>query len=90
MKSYQFIVKGKVQGVYYRASIQKMASEAGFNGYVMNLNNGAVEAAVSVVDDKQLQLFLNILKAGSAYSHVENIETRQISNQFENGFVIYR
>ena len=42
--NYQCIISGKVQGVYYRSYIQEMASEAGFDGYVMNLSNGDVEA----------------------------------------------
>jgi acylphosphatase len=33
MITYQCIISGKVQGVYYRASIQEMASEAGFDTY---------------------------------------------------------
>jgi acylphosphatase len=44
MITYQCIVSGKVQGVCYRASIQEIASEAGFDGYVMNLPDGRVKA----------------------------------------------
>ncbi|MBF0264212.1 MAG: acylphosphatase [Gammaproteobacteria bacterium] len=90
MISYQCIISGRVQGVYYRASVHEMASEAGFNGYVMNLPGGNVEACVSVDDKNKLNEFISILKAGSPYSHVDKIETRTISNQFENGFFIYR
>ncbi len=87
--NYQCIISGKVQGVYYRSYIQEMASEAGFDGYVMNLSNGDVEACVTLKDDKALHYFLDILKAGSPYSSVDHIDTRQIDVKFNNGFVIY-
>ena len=37
MKSYRFIISGRVQGVWYRRSIQVGANMAGFSGYVRNL-----------------------------------------------------
>ncbi len=87
--TYQCIISGKVQGVYYRSYVQEMASEAGFDGYVMNLKNGDVEACVTVKDDKALQYFLDILKAGSPYSHVDHIDTRLIDIKLSDGFSIY-
>jgi len=37
------IVKGKVQGVYFRAFTQKQAAKLNVNGFVRNLPNGDVE-----------------------------------------------
>lgn len=37
------IVKGKVQGVYFRAYTQKQAVKHNLNGFVRNLPNGDVE-----------------------------------------------
>ncbi len=39
---YNIIVKGKVQGVYYRANAQVKANELKLSGYVRNLHNGDV------------------------------------------------
>ena len=86
--NYQCIVKGKVQGVFYRSHIQEMASDAGFNGYVRNLPNGDVEACVTINDEKELNNFLAILHQGSPYSRVDNIHTQQIDTVFNHGFVI--
>lgn len=61
MKSYKFISIGRVQGVYYRANIQKNASKAGFNGYVKNLNDGTVESCVTC-EESRFEEFKNILK----------------------------
>lgn len=87
--TYQCIISGKVQGVFYRSYVQEMASEAGFDGYVMNLSNGDVEACVTLKDEKALDNFLDILKAGSPYSCVDHIDTRLIDVEFSDGFVIY-
>jgi len=86
--SYLCIISGKVQGVGYRASIQKMAAKAGFHGYVKNLGNGDVEAGVTIFDENQLAQFLAILKQGSSYSVVDNINYKKIETLLCNGFNI--
>jgi acylphosphatase len=37
------VVKGRVQGVHYRASTQQRARQAGIVGYARNLPDGSVE-----------------------------------------------
>lgn len=40
--AYKITIKGKVQGVFYRASTREKAIEIGLNGWCMNLENGDV------------------------------------------------
>ena len=87
--NYQFIISGKVQGVFYRSSVQELAADAGFNGYVKNLPDGNVEACVTVNDKKKLAHFLEILKQGSSYSRVDNIDTHSINTTFNDNFTIH-
>ena len=77
MKSYRFIVTGKVQGVFYRKSIKEMASLGQIQGYVRNLTDGSVEV-VAYLWEEQLEDFLQILKNGSPMSKVENITYEEI------------
>jgi acylphosphatase len=72
MNVYLFIITGKVQGVFYRKSIQQMASFGQIQGYVKNLDDGSVEVVAFLYDD-QFEDFMNILKNGSPMSEVEDI-----------------
>ncbi|MEA3372612.1 MAG: acylphosphatase [Campylobacterota bacterium] len=87
MKSYKFIVTGKVQGVYYRQSVQIHAVQAGFSGYVKNLPDGSVEAAVTC-DEVQLTDFIAALREGSEISRVEDIKQYEIDELYEGMFEV--
>lgn len=47
MQTRHYIVSGKVQGVYFRASTQEFALQNNLTGWVRNLPNGNVEAMAS-------------------------------------------
>jgi len=87
MQSYKFIVSGKVQGVYYRKTINENAQKLNFSGYVKNLKNGNVEAAVTCKKE-DLDKFINILKQGSINSEVNDIKQLTIDEIFINKFEI--
>jgi acylphosphatase len=91
MQLYRFIVSGKVQGVSYRKSVSQNAMLAGYRGSVQNLSNGTVEVYAELLDD-EIEGFLELLKAGSPLSTVENIVYNEDSqNRLEyDGFVITR
>jgi len=40
------IIKGRVQGVGYRANVRRLANKLGLEGFVRNLRNGDVELLV--------------------------------------------
>ena len=46
MRCKKFIISGRVQGVYYRASLLQEAVKLGLCGYVMNQADGSVMAIV--------------------------------------------
>ena len=87
MKSYQFLVSGRVQGVYYRANVAKNAKKAGFHGYVMNLEDGRVKACVSC-DENEIEQFKAILQKGSPISKVKEIEQSLCEEQFTTIFEV--
>ena len=85
--SVKFIIRGRVQGVYYRVSVQALARQAGFNGYVKNLPTGEVEAYVNC-QSKNLEKFIGILKKGSKTSRVDEIRSITCQNLALKGFEI--
>ncbi len=72
MNVYLFIITGKVQGVFYRKSIQQMGAMGQIQGYVKNLSDGSVEVVAFLYDD-QFEDFMNILRNGSPRSEVKDI-----------------
>ena len=87
MKSYKFIVSGKVQGVYYRVSVKNNAFHSKYKGYVKNLPDGTVEACVSCLES-ELPKFIEILQTGSQSSNVTDIKQLQCDEIFTNAFEV--
>ena len=72
MEWYRFIVFGKVQGVYYRKSVSQALMKKQFKGYMLNLPDGTVEVVAEVFDD-DFDTFMQILKEGSPFSVVDEV-----------------
>ncbi len=77
MKRYRCIVKGKVQGVWYRKHVAQAAAAAGFRGYIRNLPDGTVSAVVDTPEES-FDEFKEILLKGSPLSKVESVECEEI------------
>lgn len=88
MTSYNIIVSGKVQGVYYRKTIQENAIKYGYEGFVKNLPNGNVEVGV-MLNESNYDKFIEILKKGSMYSNVTNLEIKKTNENFNNFVIKY-
>ena len=82
-------MSGRVQGVYYRANVAKNAKKAGFSGYVKNLEDGRVEAAVSC-ELSELEAFKSILQKGSPLSKVTSLEEHPCSEHFSGPFRVQK
>jgi acylphosphatase len=83
-----FIVKGRVQGVYFRAFTRSVAEELGVRGWVRNLPDGSVEAH-GAGDGETMQAFQDRLYVGPAAARVDEVEV--VSSEEElpaNGFEI--
>ena len=69
------IVKGFVQGVFFRSSTQREAKRMGVTGWVRNLPNGTVEI-VAEGDDETLKDFLLWVQKGPGSARVDRVDTR--------------
>jgi len=84
----RFIVRGRVQGVNFRATAAQQALRLGLRGRIWNREDGAVEAEAIGPDDA-LTRFEAWLHRGPSYAEVESVEAEAISGEpRHSGFAI--
>jgi acylphosphatase len=71
-QSVKIVVKGVVQGVFYRVFAQKQAEQFGIEGTAQNSDNGSVVIYASGFSEK-LDEFIDSLYQGSSKSTVQDV-----------------
>ena len=87
MIRYKINVKGKVQGVFYRASTQAKAKELGLSGWVKNHEDGSVLIEAEG-EDQKLQKLLEWCRQGPGAAVVNEVEYEEIEPHGITGFEI--
>jgi acylphosphatase len=82
-----FLVKGKVQGVFYRDSTRRKAKELGVVGWIRNVNDGNVEGVVCGELDKVNEL-CKWLWSGPPSAAVSDVQVEEISFELHEDFEI--
>ncbi|MBA6390695.1 acylphosphatase [Colwellia sp. BRX10-3] len=85
--SYMAHVKGKVQGVYFRASSQQVAIEYSLSGYARNLTDGDVEVLMCG-EEHNIEKMIKWLEQGPPEAEVENVDVKQVPWQEHHFFAI--
>ena len=65
-------IRGRVQGVGYRAWVEYQAMACGLEGWVRNRRDGSVEAVFSG-DDAKVAAMVDACRRGPPVGHVENV-----------------
>jgi acylphosphatase len=76
MKHLDITVKGKVQGVFYRASTKAVADQLGIKGLISNEANGDVFIEAEG-DQLSLEMFLDWCKEGPERADVTSVESHE-------------
>jgi len=63
-----------VQGVFFRANIEELASKLGITGWVMNTNEGV--EVVAEGDEQALKQLIDYCNHGPSAAHVDDIEIK--------------
>ncbi len=84
-----FRVRGRVQGVFFRASTEAVALRLGLNGWVRNCENGDVEL-VACGTTRQLDDMEKWLWQGPAGARVTGVQRVPTAFQAFNGFEVRR
>lgn len=87
MPCVRFIVTGKVQGVFFRASTRDRAQRAGLAGYAKNRADGSVEV-VAAGDREALDELDGWLHHGPPAARVAHVAREALPEQPFNGFSI--
>jgi acylphosphatase len=72
MPAARFLVRGKVQGVFFRASAREQALKLGLRGYAKNLADGRVEV-LAEGDARALDALERWLHVGPPMAKVETV-----------------
>ncbi|QJD31006.1 acylphosphatase [Methylococcus geothermalis] len=78
MKRVHVHVAGRVQGVWYRASAARKASELGLTGWVRNLPDGRVEL-VAEGDVATVEALLAWCRRGPPLARVARLDVREMA-----------
>ncbi|WP_080748507.1 acylphosphatase [Teredinibacter turnerae] len=70
-------VRGKVQGVSFRANARKRARALQLRGWVQNCEDGSVEACASG-DESALEEFERWLGRGPVWARVDSVEAKTL------------
>ena len=89
MKTIRLTIKGKVQGVFYRATAKDVADLIGLRGWIRNLPNNNVEITATAPEET-LQKFVNWCKQGPPKAKVDDVIIEELSLEEFNGFRIIR
>ena len=71
------LVKGKVQGVFFRKHTRQVATDLKINGWVKNTDDGNVEIFAQA-DEDAIKDFIAWCKQGPPKADVENVEVKDI------------
>ena len=84
MSAARFIVSGKVQGVFFRASTREQAQRLGLRGYAKNLENGDVEV-LAVGDHDAIDKIEAWLHHGPGAAHVAGVVRQPVEDARDAG-----
>jgi acylphosphatase len=89
MPTVRILIKGKVQGVFFRASARDIAETIGIKGWVRNTEEGDVEA-VATGTETQVDQFIGWCRKGPQKAIVKDISVEQLKEEPFDKFMITR
>jgi acylphosphatase len=83
----RLLISGRVQGVFFRDSLRRLAEEAGVAGWVRNLPDGRVEAVLQGPESEVGRL-TDWARHGPRRADVEHVEVQAEPPEELTGFVV--
>ena len=89
MPTIHLIIKGKVQGVFFRATAKDVADEIGVTGWVKNTEEGNVEI-MATGSEEQLDKLIEWCRKGPKRAIVTGVVENSREEQHFTGFEVLR
>lgn len=89
MPTVQVLIKGKVQGVFFRATAKDMAQALDLKGWVKNTSEGYVEA-IATGSENNLHQFIEWCKKGPPQAVVSSVNVTSLTEKHFDDFRIAR
>ena len=86
MTTARFLVGGRVQGVFFRASTREQALALGLTGHAKNLDDGRVEV-LAAGDGAAIDALEDWLQQGPPAARVEQVFRENLAEQDLFGFI---
>ena len=87
MKRRRVIARGRVQGVFFRDSVRRLAGRLGVAGWVHNRADGSIEA-VFEGDAEGVERLVAFCREGPPGAWVEAVDVADEEPQGERGFTV--
>ena len=81
------VIRGQVQGVFFRDSLRRLAQQHGVAGWVTNRGDGAVEAVFEGELDA-VERLVRFSRAGPRGAQVESVEVAEEEPEGRTGFQV--
>ena len=81
------IVRGRVQGVFFRDSLRRLAEQRGVAGSAANREDGALEA-VFEGEPEAVEALVDLCRRGPARARVDGVDVREEQPEGLQGFRI--
>ena len=81
------IVRGRVQGVFFRDSLRRLAEQRGVAGSAANREDGAVEA-VFEGEPEAVEALVDLCRRGPSRARVDGVDVREEQPEGLQGFRI--
>jgi acylphosphatase len=81
----RIVVRGRVQGVFFRAETRDRARSLGLSGWVRNVPDGSVEAVFEGGRDR-IESILEWCRSGPGFAEVEDMDVAWEEPRGEQGF----
>lgn len=87
MPTTRLLIKGKVQGVFYRISAKEAAKRIGITGWIKNTTDGNVESLVTGTAG-QIQEFIYWCRQGPARAKVTDVISNEEQEELFSYFLV--